>query len=190
MIRYALLSVVMTLTFIEGVAIPAEKPGENAPDRVVKVEGIRDLFQTGDFYIGGQPNLETLRWLKAQGVTHIVNLRLENENKEFAAASFNEESMVKELGITYSLIPVGDKDSYSPKTVDRLAQAVKTNSGKTVIHCASAGRATYLWMAYLVRYRAYTLNDAAAIGRQMKFTLPVEDFLGARISLSLEEAKK
>jgi uncharacterized protein (TIGR01244 family) len=190
MVRCVIPFVVMALTFFGRAAIAAEKPAEAALDRVVKVEAIKDLFQTGDFYIGGQPNLETLRWLRSQGMTLVINLRTENENKEFAAASFNEENMVKELGIAYCPIPVGEKDSYSPKTLDRFAQAIKANSGKALVHCASGGRATQLWMAYLVRYRAYALNDAVVIGKQMKFTLPVEDFLGARVSLTVEDTKK
>ncbi len=184
MIRRALLLGIIASSFVGGAAFPAE------PDRVTKIEAIKDMFQTGDFFIGGQPSLETLRWLKSQGVTLVVNLRMESENREFATASYNEENLAKEMGLTYSPIPVGDKDSYSPKTLDRLAQAIKANNGKTLIHCATGVRATHLWMAYLVHYRACRLNDAVAVGKQMKFTLPLEDFLGARISMTLDEAAK
>ncbi len=62
---------------------------EASIDSVYKVEGKKDLFRSTNFYLGGQPNLETLQWLKAQGVTTIVNLRSEKENKEFADMAFN-----------------------------------------------------------------------------------------------------
>ena len=156
----------------------------------VKVEGFKDLFRTGDFFISGQPTLEELRWLKAAGVTLVVNMRTEAENKEFTATAFNEENAVKELGLAYAWLPVGTKESYSPQTVDGFAALLSGNTGKVLLHCASAGRATHLWIAFLARHCGFEVNDAALVGRQMKFTLPFEDFLGVRIRLELEETEK
>jgi uncharacterized protein (TIGR01244 family) len=155
-----------------------------------KVEAFKDLFRTGDFFIAGQPTLEEFRWLKEAGVTLVVNIRTEAENKEFTAAAFNEENMVKELGLAYALLPVGGKESLSPKTVDGFAALLSGNTGKVLLHCASAGRATHLWMAYLVRHRGFEVDEAALVGRQMKFSLPFEDFLGGRIRMELEEKEK
>jgi uncharacterized protein (TIGR01244 family) len=170
-------------------AVPEGSTG--APgEAVVKIPAIKDLFQTGDIFIGGQPNLEALRWIKSQGVTLIVNLRSEPENKEFTATSFTEENLVKEMGMTYLSLPVGEKDSYAPKTVDKLAEALAASQGKTLIHCASGVRATNLWIAYLVRTRGRSLNEAIAIGKQMKFTFPVEDFLGVKVSFSTDAPGK
>jgi len=76
------------------------------------------------FYFGGQPTLETLRWLKPEGVTLVVNLRSEKENEDFAEAAFNEENLVKELGMDYVCIPLGDKASYCPHAVDIFAQTI------------------------------------------------------------------
>jgi hypothetical protein len=45
-------------------------------------------------------------------------------------------------------------------------------------------------MAYLVRHRGFEVDEAAGVGRQMKFTLPFEDFLGGRILMRLEETEK
>jgi uncharacterized protein (TIGR01244 family) len=153
----------------------------------VKVEGFKDLFRTGDFFIAGQPTLEELRWLKSSGVTLVVNIRSEAENKEFAATAFNEENVVKELGLAYASLPVGDKESFSPRTVESFAALLSGNTGKVLLHCASAGRATHLWMAHLVRHCGFEVNEAALLGRQMKFSLPFEDFLGGRILMRLEE---
>jgi len=160
----------------------------HASPSVVEVDGIDDLFRTGDFYVGAQPDVDDLKWLKSQGVTLIVNLRMESENKAFAAANFDEEGAVKEQGMAYYLLPVGGQDSCCPKTVDAFAQAIKECSGNALVHCKSGGRATHLLMAYLVRHRSHTLNDAVAIGKQMMFSLMVEDFLGAPVSLTLEQA--
>jgi uncharacterized protein (TIGR01244 family) len=146
-----------------------------------KVEGFANLFQTGDFFIAGQPTLEELRWFKSAGVTLVINIRSEAESKDFTATAFNEENIVKELGLAYALLPIREKESFSPRTVDSFAALLSANKGRVVLHCASAGRATNLWMAYLVRHRGFDVDDAALVGRQIKFTLPFEDFLGGRI---------
>lgn len=154
-------------------------------DSVFKVEGKRDLFKSTNFYFGGQPNLETLRWLKSEGVTMVINLRSEKENKEFAEASFNEENIAKELGMSYVSIPIGEKESYRPQTVDTFAVVLKTNKGKAYIHCLSGGRVTFLWVAYLVRHRGYSLDEAVNIGKRIKYSTQLEDLLGAKISLTI-----
>ena len=154
-------------------------------DSVFKVEGKKDLFRSTNFYFGGQPNLETLRWLKSEGVTVVINLRSEKENKEFAESSFNEENVAKELGMSYVSIPMGEKESYRPQTVDTFAVVLKAHKGKALIHCLSAGRVSFLWVAYLVRHRDYTLDDAVSIGKRIKYPTQLEDLLGAKISLTI-----
>jgi protein tyrosine phosphatase (PTP) superfamily phosphohydrolase (DUF442 family) len=160
---------------------------ESQLENPVAVEGKKNLFKSGCFYFGGQPNLETLRWLQSEGVNVVINLRSENENKDFAENSFNEESWVKELGMSYYSLPVGDKDCYCPATVEKFAGILKANSGKALIHCLSAGRVTYLWMAYLVRYRNYSLNDAIDVGKKLKYSFVLEDYLGSKIIMNEEK---
>ena len=167
-------------------ALALEGTLNEAPiDSVFKVEGKKDLFKSTNFYFGGQPNLETLRWLKSEGVTVVINLRSEKENKEFAESSFNEENVAKELGMSYVSIPMGEKESYRPQTVDTFAVVLKANKGKALIHCLSGGRVSFLWVAYLVRHRGCTLDDAVNIGKRIKYPTHLEDLLGAKISLTI-----
>ena len=162
-----------------------EGPLSAAPiDSVYKVEGKKDLFRSTNFYFGGQPTLEILRWLKSEGVTLVVNLRSGKENKDFAETAFNEENVARELGMTYVSIPLGEKPSYRPQAVDTFALVLNAHEGKAFIHCLSAGRVSYMWVAYLVRHRGYPLDDALAIGKRMKYPTTLEDLLGAKISLS------
>jgi protein tyrosine phosphatase (PTP) superfamily phosphohydrolase (DUF442 family) len=156
-------------------------------DSTVAVEGKKNLWKSGCFYFSGQPTLETLRWLKSEGVTIVINLRAENENRDFTDNSFNEENVVKELGMSYFSLPVGDKATYSPATVDKFAEILKTNTGKALVHCLSGGRVTFVWIAYLVRHRNYSLNDAIEIGKKIKYAFPLEDFLGSQIQMSIEK---
>lgn len=168
-------------------AAAAGSLNEAAIDSVYKVDGKKDLFRSTSFYFGGQPTLETLQWLKSEGVTTVINLRSDKETKEFAETAFNEENVVKQLGMEYVSIPLGDKGSYRPHAVDTFALILGARSGKAFIHCLSGGRVTYLWMAYLVRHRGYSLDDAAAIGRRMKYPTQLEELLGAKVSLAVSK---
>ena len=181
-----LAAVIASCVLSPAVALAFEGPLSAAPiDSVYKVEGKKDLFRSTNFHFGGQPTLEILRWLKSEGVTLVVNVRSTKENKDFAETAFNEENVVRELGMAYTSIPLGEKPSYSPQAVDTFALVLKTHTGKAFIHCLSAGRVSYLWMAYLVRHRGYSLDDAVAIGKRMKYPTTLEDLLGAKISLTI-----
>ncbi len=144
---------------------------------VQKVEGLKDVFQHGKVLVAGQPSLEMLRTFKSQGVGLVVNLRDEKEVKDHATTGFQMEATVKELGMAYLWLPLGDKASYTPAVVEKLGQAMKGQTGKVLIHCASGGRATVLYMAHLVR-AGMPVEEALALGKQMKFTFPLEDLLG------------
>lgn len=165
-------------------ALPALLAAQTPPEAVTRLEGFKDVFRQGPVFVSGQPSLELLRALKGEGVTLVVNLRSEKEVREHAATGFQEEALVRELGMAYIAIPLGEKGTYAPAAVERLEQARRARPGKVLIHCASGGRATLLHMAYQVRVAGLSLDEAAAAGRQMAFTFPLEDLLGTRVAFS------
>lgn len=152
-----------------------------APD-VTKLEGFKDVFRHRYTFIAGQPNLELLRELKRQGVTLVVNVRDEKETKDHAAIAYGEEATVKELGMAYLWLPLGDRAAYVPTVLERLKAALQAHPGKVLIHCTVGGRATTVYMAHLVRHQGLSLDQAAQVGRRMKFTFPMEDLLGIPVS--------
>jgi protein tyrosine phosphatase (PTP) superfamily phosphohydrolase (DUF442 family) len=89
----------------------------------------------------------------------------------------------------YVHTPAGGPDNpYSPAAVDQLAAAIAASQGKVLLHCASARRASHLWIAYLVRHQGLTLEQAMRHGRAVNFgELPLEGFLGQPISFELPE---
>ena len=44
-------------------------------DTVEVIKDFKNLYRYQNFYLSGQPTLESLQWLKSQGVTKIINLR-------------------------------------------------------------------------------------------------------------------
>ena len=127
-------------------------------DSVEVIEDFEKLYHSGDFYFGGQPSLETLQWLKTQGVETVINLRSESEIEKFTKTGFNEKNILKEIGVEYISIPMSGRASYTRETLEQFADALSAAEGKVYIHCAGCGRVTYVMMAYLIEYQNYTVN--------------------------------
>ena len=143
-----------------------------------------------DLYIAGQPTEQGLRELKEQGVTTVVNLRTPEEMQRI---KFDEPALATSLGMKYIAIPMRGNAQfpYSPEAVTRFADALRSANGKVLLHCTVAWRASNLWMAYLIKERGVSVDSALASARAINLmddhrqgpgTMPVEDFLGRRIS--------
>jgi protein tyrosine phosphatase (PTP) superfamily phosphohydrolase (DUF442 family) len=80
------------ITLFSLLILPQENPDSS----------IRNFLRINDqFCTGGQPRLEHLEKLKAEGVKAIINLRQPGEHR-----AAEEESKAKELGLRYFNIPV------------------------------------------------------------------------------------
>jgi protein tyrosine phosphatase (PTP) superfamily phosphohydrolase (DUF442 family) len=151
----------------------------------VEVETLEDfdnLYRYRDYYIAGQPSLDALKWLQSEGVTGVINLRSEGENEDFRVSSFEEGSIVEELGMKYYCIPILGREGYSPEKLDTMAEMIR-NHKKVLIHCAGAGRATSLLMGYLVKYKGYTLDEAVDVGQELTYFLSLEYLLDIEITM-------
>jgi len=149
------------------------------------IEDYQNLFRFDNFYLSGQPTLELLRWLKSQGVTKIINLRSEEENSTFAEEAYNEQAVAKELGFEYKNIPVEGITDYNPEKLQDFSELINEDE-KILIHCRSAGRVTNFFMGYLIKTCGYSLNEAIAVGKEVKFTFPLEKLLDAEINMEME----
>ncbi|RXQ96289.1 hypothetical protein EO244_05510 [Ancylomarina salipaludis] len=155
-------------------------------DSVEIIKDFNSAFKYQNYYISAQPSLEALRWYKSQGVRKIVNLRTEKENQDFATYAYNEENMASELGLDYHNLPIGGNKDYTPENLEAFAKLLEGKE-KLLIHCRSAGRVTNVLMAYLIQYKGYSANEAARVGRKLKFALPFEKMLGKEISLEIND---
>jgi uncharacterized protein (TIGR01244 family) len=106
---------------------------------------------------GAQPTAEELAWLKADGVTTVINLRLPAEHD--AAA---ETAKASELELRYFNIPV---ETANPKDeqADEFRKLLADPHNRPVfIYCASANRVGALWMIHRVLDDGWTIADAEA----------------------------
>jgi protein tyrosine phosphatase (PTP) superfamily phosphohydrolase (DUF442 family) len=155
-------------------------------DTVEVVSDFKNLYRYQNYYIGGQPTFELLQWLHARGARIIINLRSEKENADFFAGAFNEVNICKDLGFEYYSIPIDGPKDYTPAKLDTLSVLLKKND-QIFLHCASGGRSTDFFMAFLVKTKGYSVNQAAEIGRKLKFSLPLEKLLDTRIDLEVHK---
>lgn len=146
-----------------------------------------NLYKAGDIYLGGQPEEKTLDSLAEAGVTLIINIRTNQEVMTHDKEAYPEEDYVKEIGLKYIQIPIGGDAGYTPEAIARIDHAIGETQGKVLIHCRSAVRATLAWMAWLVRYRDFSLDKAVELGKKARFSFPLEDLLGFPVSFQKAE---
>jgi len=138
-------------------------------DQVKKVSDFENFYESGDFFFGGQPTLEALSYAKESGVKTLINLRSDDENKEFTKLAFSEEKVVTDLGIKYVSIAMKGKEAFTPKTLNEFTEVVEKAEGKVYVHCKTGGRVTLVMMAYLIKHKNYTLERAETFGQQLTY---------------------
>jgi protein tyrosine phosphatase (PTP) superfamily phosphohydrolase (DUF442 family) len=168
-------------SFLSALNLIAQDKIENT-DNVEVIKDYKNLFRYQNYYISGQPTLEALQWLKSQGVTKVINLRTEKENSDYSEYAYDEKTFTQESGFEYYSIPVDGSKDYTPEKLEAFIKLMN-NDEKILIHCLSAVRATNFFMAYLIKYKGYTVNKAVEIGRSLNFQFPLEKLLGTEISM-------
>jgi len=158
------------------------------PVSIDAVDGVRPLFRDGRVYIAGQPSREALARLHGLGVTAVVNLRTPAEMEDRQRVPYDEAAAVAELGMEYVRIPLGgDEHPYAPQAVDRLAKVLAEHRGPVLLHCTVGWRASYLWVAYLIREQGFALPDALARGEAIAISPdPLEGLLGRPLAVVYE----
>lgn len=159
---------------------------QDKQDSVKVIEEFKSLYQYQNFFLAGQPSLEALHWMKEEGVSKIINLRSEGENEEFTSYAYNEAEVAEKIGFEYYSIPVSGKAGYNPDNLRKMDSLILKDD-VVLIHCAGAGRVRHFFMAYLVKNKGYTMEEAIAVGKQFNFYLPIELLLDEELSISRKE---
>jgi uncharacterized protein (TIGR01244 family) len=104
---------------------------------------------------GGQPSMDDLDQMKAEGVKVIINLR---RPVEFDAEG--EAAKAKELGLHYFLIPVDSKNPNDEEAAEFLKVLADPQNRPAFIHCASANRVGAFWMIRRALVDGWSVEDA------------------------------
>jgi len=104
---------------------------------------------------GGQPSMDDLDRMKAEGVKAVINLR---RPVEFDAEG--EAAKAKELGLHYFLIPVDSKNPNDDEAAEFLKVLADPQNRPAFIHCASANRVGAFWMIRRALVDGWSVEDA------------------------------
>ena len=119
---------------------------------------IRNFLRVNkDFCTGGQPKLEHLEKLKAEGVKTIINLRQPSEHR-----AAEEEAKAKELGLRYFNIPVAYGNPNEEQVAEFLKITDDPENRPAFIHCTAAIRVGAFWMIRRVLRDGWKVEDAEA----------------------------
>ena len=117
---------------------------------------IRNFLRINDqFCTGGQPRLEHLEKLKAEGVKAIINLRQPSEHR-----AAEEEAKAKGLGLRYFNIPVAYANPKEEQVTEFLKITDDPENRPAFIHCTAAIRVGAFWMIRRVLRDGWKFEDA------------------------------
>jgi len=117
---------------------------------------IKNFFRVNEqVCTGGQPTMEELEKLKAEGVKAIINLRMPSEYN-----SEEEAAKAKALGLRYFHIPFNNNDP-KDEAVDQFLKVMADKQNLPVfIHCTTANRVGGFWMIRRVLVDGWTVEQA------------------------------
>ena len=126
------------------------------PFTAQETSDIRNFLRVNkDFCTGGQPRLEHLEKLKAEGVKAILNLRQPSEHR-----AAEEEAKAKELGLRYFNIPVIFGNPQESQVAEFLKLTDDPENRPMFIHCTAAIRVGAFWMIRRVLRDGWKIEDA------------------------------
>ena len=121
-----------------------------------ELSDIRNFLRVNkDFCKGGQPKLEHLEKLKAEGVKSIINLRQPSEHR-----AAEEEAKAKQVGLRYFNIPVVFGNPNEDQVTEFLKITDDPENRPAFIHCTAAIRVGAFWMIRRALRDGWTIEDA------------------------------
>ena len=128
-----------------------------------ETDTIRNFMRVNtDFCTGGQPRLEHLEKLKAEGVKAIINLRTPGEHR-----AAEEEAKAKEVGLRYFNIPVVYTAPKEEQVTEFLKITDDAANRPAFIHCTAAIRVGAFWMIRRVMRDGLSIQEAEAEAKKV-----------------------
>ncbi|HWU70308.1 MAG TPA: sulfur transferase domain-containing protein [Pseudoxanthomonas sp.] len=125
---------------------------------------------------GGQPTLEQLDALPAQGVRTVIDLRPDSEDH-----GYDEARELQQRKLKYLRLPIAGAQDLTPANATALKKLLDESSDGVLLHCASGNRAGALLALMAAQEERLPPAQALELGKQagMKSLSPVvEEKLG------------
>jgi protein tyrosine phosphatase (PTP) superfamily phosphohydrolase (DUF442 family) len=140
---------------------------------------VSNVTHVGRLWFAGQPDAETLRKAKENGLRVVLNLR------DPAESEWDERSAVEGLGMVYYNVPVQTTGPFTRESFSRIDALLEDHEeDQILIHCSSSNRAGGWYATYLVEKRGVSVDEALAIGRETGIT---KDGIARRVLAYLGE---
>ncbi len=110
---------------------------------------------------GGQPTEDQLKAMAADGLSFVLDLRTEGENR-----GFDEPAALQSLDVPYLNLPVDGDRLALPETFERFIAAMEKADGPVLVHCASGNRVGAMYYAYLVAAKGVDREEARKRARE------------------------
>ncbi len=110
---------------------------------------------------GGQPTEDQLKAMAADGLSLVLDLRTEGENR-----GFDEPAALQSLDVPYLNLPVDGDRLALPETFERFIAAMEEADGPVLVHCASGNRVGAMYYAYLVAAKGVEREEARKRARE------------------------
>jgi len=128
-----------------------------------EVPPIRNFLRvTTDFCTGGQPRLEHMAQLKADGVKAVLNLRQPSEHR-----ADDERAAAEKAGLKYFNIPVEFGNPKDEQADEFLRLTDESANRPMFIHCTAAIRVGAFWMIRRVLRDGLTVEAALEEARKV-----------------------
>ncbi len=132
------------------------------------LSSIKNFLRVNEhFCTGGQPTMDDLVKLKAEGIKAIINLRRPTEYN-----AGEEAAKAKELGLRYVNIPVSVAEPKDEQADEFLKVTSDSQNRPAFIHCGAANRVGAFWMIRRVIVDGWKLEDAEAEARKIGMRSP------------------
>ena len=141
---------------------------QQTPSPQQEYPSIKNFLRVNENYCtGGQPTLDDLVRLKAEGIRAIINLRVPSEHD-----AEGEVAKAKELGLRYINIPVLTAAPKEEQADEFLQVLADPKNRPALIHCTTANRVGAFWMIRRVLVDGWKLDEAEAEARKIGMHSP------------------
>ncbi|GEM_PF-109467 len=156
------ITLLLTVLLLAGSAAAQSPAAGNDYSHISNFLRVNDQICTG-----GQPTLEDLARMKAEGIRAIVNLRRASEYN-FA----EEAAKARELGLRYIHIPVDGTNPQDSQAAEFVRATSDPENRPAFIHCAAANRVGAFWMIRRMVVDKWSLEEAEAEAKKIGLRSP------------------
>ena len=112
-------------------------------------------------HTGGQPTLQQLDALAAQGVRTVIDLRGDGEPR-----GYDEAAELQRRGMAYKRLPIRGKDDLTADNAAALKTLLDEGGEGVLLHCASGNRVGALLALMAHRQEGATPQQALELGKR------------------------